>query len=143
MKLSDDEQAELRALISAPSTPAATATRATNVLLRGRGVTRGPIAMQCSVSLPTVDRCVHRCAEYGIAGLSGQPRSRIQIPDRVRSRILELAASPPPADTRPTRWTRRTLADHLQRIQDITVSNNCVATVPREAGVRLIDPSRA
>jgi transposase len=89
-----------------------------------------------------VDRWVSRYAAQGIAGLSEQSRSHSQVPDSIRSRVLELAAAPPPGDTGLTRWTTRTLADHLRHADGVTVSNNYVSTALREAGISLTDSSQ-
>lgn len=137
MELSDRELAALQALLDAPDTPVDVRMRARIVLLRARGRTRGKIAEQCGVSLPTVDRWVSRYREQGIAGLIGRPRARAQVPEHVRGRLLELAASVPPAATGLAYWTTRTLADYLRQTEDVTVSNNYVATVLRQAGIRL------
>ena len=137
VELSEEQLAALGALLAARDTPADVATRARIVLLRAQGRTRGEIAQRCGVSLPTVDRWVSRFTERGIAGLSGRPRARGRVPERVRRRVLQLAASTPPADSGLARWTTRTLAEYLHRSENITVSNNYIATVLRDAGVRL------
>jgi transposase len=140
MNSSEQQQSSLHTLISAPDTSAGVAARARIVLLRAQGHTRGEVAKRCGVSMPTVDRWVTRFTEQGIAGLSERPRARAQVPDHVRQRLLELAHIPPPAETRLARWTTRTLADHLSCTDGVTVSNYYVATVLREAGVRLPAP---
>lgn len=138
VEFSEEQQASLRALLATPDVPADIAARARIVILRGQGHTRGEIAKRCGVSLPTVDRWVSRFAEHGVAGLSGRPRARAQVPEHVRRRVLHLAAASPPADSGGLgRWSVRTLVEHLQRTEGITVSGNYVATVLRDAGVRL------
>ena len=138
--VSEEQQSSLQALIAAPDTSAGIASRARIVLLRAQGQTRGEVAKQCGVSLPTVDRWVARFAEHGIAGLSERSRAHAQIPDHVRQRVLEVASVPPPADTGLARWTTRTLADHLRQTDGVTVSNNYIATVLREADMHLPAP---
>jgi transposase len=141
MKQSAQQQAELRALIAAPDTPPAVARRARMVLLRGQGHTSSDVAALCGVSPPTVDRWVARFGEHGSAGFANRPRGRTQVPEHARRRVLELAAAPPPPSTGLTCWTTRTLADHLRRTDDITVSSNYIATVLREAGIDLKAPT--
>lgn len=137
VELSEEQTESLRALLAASDVPAEVVGRARIVLLRGQGRNRGAIAKRCGVSLPTVDRWVSRFAEQGVAGLSGRPRARARVPERVQQRVVELAASTPPADSGLARWSTRTLAEYLRRSEDVTVSNNYIATVLREAGVRL------
>ncbi|MBS2965825.1 helix-turn-helix domain-containing protein [Actinocrinis puniceicyclus] len=143
MDLSESDLAALRELLAAPGTPVGLAARARIVLLRATGGTRGEVAAQCGVSLPTVDRWVSRFAEQGVAGLVGRSNARRQVPGWVRRRVLELAASPPPADVGLERWTTRTLAAYLAQGEGALVSNNYIALVLREAGVRLAAPPRS
>lgn len=111
------------------------------MLLRGQGHTSSAVAALCGVSPPTVDRWVARFGEQGTAGLANRPRGRTRVSGHARRRVLKLAAAPPPASTGLARWTTRTLADHLQRIDDITVSTNCIATALREADIELKAPT--
>ena len=136
VELSEQQGASLRALLAARDTSADVAARARMVVLRGQGHSRGEVARRCGVSVPTVDRWVSRFAEQGVAGLSGRPRGRAQVPGHVRRRVLELAASAPPADSGLVGWTTRTLAQYLHRTENVRVSNSYIATVLRETGER-------
>ncbi|WP_433304112.1 helix-turn-helix domain-containing protein [Actinoplanes sp. CA-030573] len=67
--LSDEAEAELRAILERADAPAELKTRATIVLLRAKGLQRKEIAASTKTSLPTVDRWLARYAFGGAASL--------------------------------------------------------------------------
>ena len=136
VEFSEEQWASLRALLAGPDTPADVAARARMVVLRGQGHSRGEVARRCGVSVPTVERWVSRFTQQGVAVLNGRSRGRAQVPERVRRRVLERAASAPPADSGLAGWTTRSLAEYLLRTENVTVSNSYIATVLRGAGAR-------
>jgi len=137
VELSDKQRAALRVVLAASGTRAEVAARARIVLVRGQGCSRGEVAQRCGVSLPTVDRWVSRFLEHGVDGLAGRSRARARVPEHVRRRVVQLAACAPPTDSGVACWSTRALADFISRTGELTVSSNYVATVLREAGVRL------
>jgi hypothetical protein len=66
--LSEEQAAELRAVLTSREVPAVVATRARIVLWMGEGRRRKDVAELAGVSLPTVDRWVARYATDGLAG---------------------------------------------------------------------------
>ena len=67
--LTQEQTAELRAVVNSRDVPAVLATRARIVLWMAEGRRRKDVAELAGVSLPTVDRWVDRYAEHGLAGL--------------------------------------------------------------------------
>jgi transposase len=132
-----EQVAELRALVNSRDVSGVVATRARIVLWRGEGRRRKDIAELAGVSLPTVDRWVHRYAEHGVAGLVDRDRAapRVQVPPRVRARVVALTRTSPPAGTGLSHWSSRGLAGYLKRVEGICVSWSYVARVWREEGL--------
>jgi transposase len=89
------------------------------------------------VSLPTVDRWVSRFLEHGLDGLASRSHARVQVPEHMRRRAVELAMPASPVGSGLARWTARTLADYISGVDEVTVSGNYVTGVLREVGVRL------
>src|SRR5262245_28509052 len=107
--LSDEQIAELRAVVNSRDVPAVVATRARIVLWTAEGRMRKDVGALAGVSLPTVDRWVERYARLGLAGLEERRRGagRVEVPAAVRARVLALTRTPPPVHTGPShcRWT--------------------------------------
>jgi transposase len=85
------------------------------------------------VSLPTVDRWVDRYAEHGLAGLEEHKRGapREQVPAPIRSRILALTRTTPPAETGLSHWSSREMAAYITRTEGVSVSWHYVAKLWR------------
>ncbi|MBE1607125.1 IS630 family transposase [Actinopolymorpha pittospori] len=132
-----EQDAELRALVNSRDVSAVLATRARIVLWHGEGRRRKDIAELAGVSLPTVDRWVRRHAEHGLAGLDDRDRAapRVQVPPRVRARVVALTRTSPPVETGLSHWSTRGLAGYLKRVEGICVSWSYVARVWREEGL--------
>src|SRR6266540_5479066 len=99
--LTEEQAAELQAVINSRDVSAATATRARIVLWTAEGRRRKDVGKLAGVSLPTVDRWVDRYEASGLAGLQEYRRGgpREQVPARVRARILALTRTTPPSET--------------------------------------------
>jgi transposase len=138
MELSSEQAAELRALAMSRDVPAVVAMRARIVLWSAEGRLRKDIAELAGVSLPTVDRWKDRYAELGVAGLEERRRGggREQVPPRVRARVIALTRMSPPAGSGLSHWSSRSLAAHLKRSEDITVSWHYIARVWREENLK-------
>jgi hypothetical protein len=67
--LTDEQAAELRAVVNSRDVPAVVATRARIVLWTAEGRMRKDLGALAGVSLPTVDRWVNRYERFGLAGL--------------------------------------------------------------------------
>jgi transposase len=132
--LTQEQVAELRAVVNSRDVSAAVATRARIVLWMAEGRRRKDVAALAGVSLPTVDRWMDRYATDGLAGLADQKRGgpREQVPARVRARILALTRTTPPPETGLTHWSSREMARYLKRAEQITVSWHYVAKLWRE-----------
>ena len=136
--LTEEQSAELRAVVNSRNVSAAFATRARIVLWMAEGRRRKDVAELAAVSLPTVDRWVARYATRGLAGLEDDKRGagREQVPARVAARILALTRTTPPTETGLSHWSSREMAGYLQRAEGITVSWHYVATLWRDNGLR-------
>jgi transposase len=138
MELSSEQAAELRALSASPDVPADVALRARIVLWSAEGRRRKDIAELAGVVPRTVDRCKARYAQRGITGLEnkrpGAPR--VQVPPRVRARVIALTRMLPPPETGLSHWSTRTLAAFLKRREGVSVSWHYVARVWREENLQ-------
>ncbi|MFI9781396.1 helix-turn-helix domain-containing protein [Streptomyces sp. NPDC051956] len=90
------------------------------------------------MSLPTMDRWKSRYAERGLAGLEGDcpGRAREQVPARIQARVIALTRMTPPAGTGLSHWSIRKLANHLKRIENVTVSWHYIARSWREENLK-------
>jgi transposase len=136
--LTDEQVAELRAVVNSRDVSAAVATRARIVLWMAEGRRRKDVAELAGVSLPTVDRWVDRYEARGLAGLQEHKRGgpREQVPARVRARILALTRMSPPSETGLSHWSSRQMASYLKRAEGISVSWHYVARLWREHDLR-------
>lgn len=135
--LSSEQMADLRELAGSRDVPADVALRARIVLWSGEGRRRKDIAELAGVAPLTVDRKA-RYAERGLAGLEEKRRGgpRIQVPPRVRARVIALTRMSPPVDSGLSHWSTRTLAGHLKRREGISVSWHYIARVWREENLK-------
>src|SRR5829696_7719219 len=119
--LTDEQVAELRAVVNSRNVPAVVATRARIVLWIAEGRRRKEVGALAGVSLPTVDRWVDRYAEHGLAGLGEHKRGagREQVPGWVTARILALTRMTPPTETGLSHWSSREMAAYLKRAEGI------------------------
>src|SRR4051812_42466469 len=93
VSLSDDQRAELEAMINSSGVSAVVATRARIVLWHDEKRLKQDVARLAGVSRPTVDAWLARYEREGAAGLLGHKRgaAREQVPGRVRARALALS----------------------------------------------------
>jgi transposase len=136
--LTDEQVAELRAVVNSRDVTAAMATRARIVLWMAEDRMRKDVAELAAVSLPTVDRWVDRYAADGLAGLVDSQRGapREQVPARVRARILALTRMTPPSETGLSHWSSREMAAYLKRAEGVSVSWHYVAKLWRDNDLR-------
>jgi transposase len=136
--LTDEQIAELRAVVNSRDVAAVVATRARIVLWMAEGRRRKEVGALAGVSLPTVDRWVDRYAEHGLAGLEESKRGagREQVPAWVGARILALTRTTPPAETGLSHWSSREMAAYLKHAEGISVSWHYVAKLWREHELR-------
>jgi len=138
MELTTDQRTELRKFVKSHDTPAPVATRAQIVLWRADGRQKKEIADLAGVSRPTVDLWLSRYQTGGIDGLFDRPRGapREQVPAAVRSRILALTRTSPPAETGLSHWSSREMAGFIRRTMGVSVSHFYVAKLWRDHGLR-------
>jgi transposase len=132
--VTQEQAAELRAVINSRDVPAVVGTRARIVLWMAEGKRRKDVAELAGVSLPTVDRWVDRYATAGLAGLEERKRGagREQVPASVRARILALTRATPPVETGLSHWSSREMAAYLQRTAGVSVSWHYIAKLWRD-----------
>jgi transposase len=136
--LTDEQVAELRAVVNSRDVTGAVATRARIVLWMAEGRMRKDVATLAGVSLPTVDRWVDRYETGGLAGLVERKRGagREQVPARVRARILALSRTTPPTATGLSHWSSREMARYVTRTEGVSVSWHYVAKLWRDNDLR-------
>ena len=139
--LTEEQAAELRAVLNSRDVPAVVSTRARIVLWMAEGRRRKDVGELAGVSLPTVDRWVARYASDGLAGLQGGSHAapREQVPGWVRGRVLALTRMSPPVETGLSHWSSREMAAYLKRSEGVSVSWHYVANLWRDNGLQ---PSR-
>ena len=138
MDLTSQEQTELRALINSAEVSAVVGTRARIVLWHDEGRRKKDIAALAGVSRPTVDLWLGRYAAEGASGLLNQQPGapREQVPADVRSRVLALTRTTPPAGTGLSHWSSREMAAYITRTEGVAVSHHWVAGLWREHGLK-------
>ena len=132
--LTDEQVAELRAVVNSRDVVAVVATRARIVLWTAEGRMRKDVGALAGVSLPTVDRWVDRYERFGLGGLEEHKRGggRDQVPAAVRARILALTRTTPPTETGLSHWSSRELARYVSRTGGVPVSWHYVAKLWRD-----------
>src|SRR6266508_477836 len=117
--LTEEQAAELRAVVNSRDVSATVATRARIVLWMAEGRRRRDVGELAGVSLPTVDRWVERYVTDGLAGLEEQKRGgpREQVPARVAARILALTRTTPPSESGLSHWSSREMARYVTRTE--------------------------
>lgn len=98
MKLSEQDRAELLAVLKSDVYDGSVSSRAQIVLWYGEGRRKSEIAAALVTSRPTVDKWIKRYEKHGMEGLMnrtspGGPRQ----PDRIRGRVLALSRVTPPS----------------------------------------------
>jgi transposase len=136
--LTDEQIAELRAVVNSRYVSAVVATRARIVLWMAEGRRRKDVAAMADVSLPTVDRWVDRYARQGLNGLEDYQRGgpREQVPARIAARILALTRTTPPPETGLSHWSSREMAKYIKRTDGVSVSWHYVARLWRDNGLQ-------
>lgn len=126
VRVTRQQEKQLKALIARLSAPAGVVRRARVVLLSAAGVRGIDIAVQLDVSPEAVSRIRRRFVQAGVDGLLDQPKAGRRdhaVPPDTVEQILQLALSPPPAGR--SRWTTRLLAAVVGRTSD------CVSDILR------------
>jgi transposase len=132
--LSKRQRSALELVVSEGRYDRSVAARAQIVLWRADGRSVAEIAALSGATKPTVYKWLGRYEESGLDGLvdlerPGRPRG---IPQQVRSRIVALARTSPPASTGLSHWSSREMAAYLKRKEGLSVSHSVIARVWKE-----------
>lgn len=134
MKLTEEQLAELRAVVKPDIYDGSIQARAQIVLWYHEGHRKAEIAKMSGASRPTVDLWLRRYAECGLDGLAtrsspGGPRI---IPDKVRGRVLALTRQTPPAELGISHWTAGEMARYIRKTEGVSVSQPWVSKLWRD-----------
>ncbi|MEX5638211.1 IS630 family transposase, partial [Parafrankia sp. FMc2] len=121
-----------------PGVPANVATRARIVLWCAEGRPKKEVVTLAGVSWPTVNLWLSRYEADGVGGLVDHKRGapREQVPAKIRSRVLALTRTAPPAETGLTHWSSREMARYVTRTTGVSISWHYVAKLWRENGLK-------
>ena len=128
--VTDEQAAELRTVVNSRDVSAVIATRARIVLWMAEGRRRKEVGELAGVSLPTVDRWVHRYESRAL------PAGGVQAGWAARAgaaaRILALTRATPPSETGLSHWSSREMAAYVTRTERVSVSWHYVAKLWRD-----------
>ncbi len=139
VELSDEEQAQLRQLLSGGQSGARRLKRAQVLLAASRGESDGAMAANLSVGTSTVYRTKRRFVEEGLeAALSEQSRTGAErkLSGKEEALLIAVACSDPPSGR--SRWTLELLAGELVRRTDHTALSR--ETVRRRLAEQKVKP---
>lgn len=94
--------------------------------------------MLAGVSRPTVDLWLARYQTDGMSGLLDVSHAcgHVQVPARIRSRILALTRQSPPMDSGLSHWSTREMVKYIVKTEQVRVSHHYVAKLSRDNGLR-------
>lgn len=131
VKLTVEEEEQLRHLVSSGKERARKLTRARILLKTDEGWTDRAICVALDVSRPTVERTRRRFVEEGFeASLSHRSPRRVYIrilDGDAEARLIALACGAPPEGRE--RWTLRLLAERLVKLEQVDVDSVSYETV--------------
>ena len=129
MQLTEEQYAELRAVIKPDAYDGSFSARAQIVLWYHEGHRKTEIAKMSGASRPTIDLWLRRYEEYGLDGLAARPSpgGPRTIPDRIRERVLALAWQTPPAELGISHWTSGEMARYIRRTEKVSLSQPWVS----------------
>ena len=123
VNLSEDERAQLRALLRGGTSSARRQTRARVLLKADEGLSDAEIVAAIGVGIASVHRIRQRCVEEGLEPALTE-RKRPGVPPKFTTKqhahVIALACSDPPAGR--SRWTLRLLAD---RVVELGLAEEC------------------
>lgn len=115
LALSEDQKAEIEALVRSGNTPQRIATKARLILLAQQGVANHSIAKHLKISRPTVLAIRSAFSLRGIEAITGtakrKRRAKVLTPE-LEQKILDATLKTRPADGS-THWSVRIMAKHL------------------------------
>jgi transposase len=137
-ELTEEQLAELRAVIGPDTYDRSFSARAQIVLWFHEGYRKTDIAKMSGASRPTIDLWLDRYAEQGLGGLVARPPpgGKRTIPDYIRGRVLALTRQTPPAELGISRWTAGEMARYIKRTEGVSVSQPWVSRLWRDNGLQ-------
>lgn len=138
MSLSEQERAELASHISSGGYDGSVEARARIVLWFDDGYSKAEIAGMARTTVVTVNKWLRRYQDYGIEGLKNRtsPGSPLQIPPRIRARVLALTRQTPPAHLGLSHWTSGHMARYIKLTEGVYVSQTWVSRLWRDHGLK-------
>jgi len=138
MSLSEHQRAELQSQISTGAYDGSVEARAKIVLWHDEGYNNAQIARTAGTTPPTVAKWLTRYEDFGIDGLVNRtsPGSPLQIPSRVRARVLALTRETPPAHLGISHWTSPQMARYINLTEGVYVSQTWVSRLWRDHGLQ-------
>lgn len=138
IKLSEQDRAELLAVLKSEGYDGSVSSRAQIVLWYGEGRRKSEIAAVLKTTRPTVDKWIDRYEKYGIEGLVNRtsPGGPRQIPDRIRSRVLALTRKTPPSALGISHWSSSEMSKYIKKTEGVYVSTSWVCQLWRENGLK-------
>jgi transposase len=138
MELSEQECAELLAVLKSDEYDGSVSSRAQIVLWYGEGRRKSEIASVLRTTRPTVDKWIKRYEEQGIEGLVSRtsPGGPRQIPDRIRARVLALTRKTPPSALGISHWSSSEMSGYIKETEGVYVSKAWVCQLWRENGLK-------
>ena len=138
MELSEQDRAELLAVLKSDEYDGSVSSRAQIVLWYGEGRRKSEIAAVLKTTRPTVDKWIQRYEKYGIEGLVNRtsPGGPRQIPDRIRSRVLALTRETPPSALGISHWSSAEMSRYIKKTEGVYVSKAWVVLLWRENGLK-------
>jgi transposase len=134
MSLSEQQRAELLSCISTGEYDGSVESRAKVVLWYDEGHNKAEIARMAGTTPPTVDKWLKRHEEFGIEGLVNRtsPGSPLQIPSRIRARVLALTRETPPRHLGISHWTSPQMTRYIKLTEGVYVSQTWVSRLWRD-----------
>jgi transposase len=138
MGLSEPQRAELQSHIGTGAYDGSVEARAKIVLWYDAGYNKAQIAKMAGTSPPTVAKWLTRYEDFGIEGLVNRtsPGSPLQVPPRIRARVLALTRKTPPGDLGISHWTSEQMARYIKLTEGVYVSQTWVSRLWRDHGLQ-------
>jgi transposase len=138
MNLSEQDRRELQAVLKSEEYDGSVSARAQIVLWYAEGYRKVDIVRMSGASRPTVDKWLERYERFGLDGLVSRtsPGGPRQIPDRIRSMILALTRTTPPASLGISHWSAPEMSRYIKKTEGVYVSQTWVSRLWREHGLR-------
>jgi transposase len=138
MSLSEERRAELQSQIGTGAYDGSVEARAKIVLWYDEIGNKAEVARIAGTSPPTVAKWVDRYEEFGIEGLVNRtsPGSPLQVPARIRARVLALTRQTPPKDLGVSHWTSPHMARYIELTEGVYVSQTWVSRLWRDHGLQ-------